>query len=104
MCIRDRNHTSTSCLRKTNRNGLLGGACPVLPLSNMMDLLPDEFSSLGRRRFPLPFCFPRFSESFLFRHRLPPGSAYTGQEFRVGPILLGIVAPIGTFKFEQSNI
>jgi hypothetical protein len=69
-----------------------------------MDLLLDEFSSLRRGRFPLPLCFFRFSESFLFRHRLPPGSTYTSQEFRVRPILLGIAAPAGTFKFEQSNV
>jgi hypothetical protein len=40
----------------------------VLSFTDVMDLLPHEFSRLRCRRFPLPLCFACLLDCFLLRH------------------------------------
>jgi hypothetical protein len=42
----------------------------VLALPDMLDLLVDEFASLGGRRLALSFVFPGSLKCLLFRHKI----------------------------------
>jgi len=55
-------------LGEADRDGLLGGAGPVLALADVMDLLPHELARLGGRAHILTRILPRPFERFLFRH------------------------------------
>ena len=60
--------TRFSGFRQSNRNGLFGRTSPVFALSNIMDLLTDEFSRLCRGCLTFSFLSHSTLPRFLFRH------------------------------------
>jgi hypothetical protein len=65
---RGKSNASAPRLGKADRDGLLRRSRAVFPFADMINLFSDEFTSLGRRRFPLALVAARSFDSLFFRH------------------------------------
>jgi hypothetical protein len=61
-------YTRAAGLGQPDRDGLLGRTRTVFALTDMLDLLVDEFARLSGWRLSLSGVPPRASDGFLFRH------------------------------------
>ena len=65
-------HPGATRLRQPDGNRLLRGLRPVLPLSDVLDLLVHELAGLGARRLPLARILLRALDDILLWHDRPP--------------------------------